>query len=89
MWGGIIGLIIQLISGAVGGNIAGAAMEQYGKARIARPLEGAQPVRLLGAPARCVAPNPRKFRWPLPSRGRSSGSPGAVARRMSAPPSAP
>ena len=29
MWGGIIGLIIQLISGAVGGNIAGAAMKQY------------------------------------------------------------
>jgi hypothetical protein len=29
MWGGIIGLIIQLISGAVGGNIAGSAMKQY------------------------------------------------------------
>ena len=34
MWGGIIGLIIQLISGAVGGNIAGAAMEQYNLAKL-------------------------------------------------------
>ena len=29
MWGGIVGLIIQLISGGVGGNIAGAALKQY------------------------------------------------------------
>ena len=29
MWGGIVGLIIQLVSGAVGGNIAGAALKQY------------------------------------------------------------
>jgi hypothetical protein len=29
MWGGIFGLIIQLIAGAVGGNAAGAALKQY------------------------------------------------------------
>jgi hypothetical protein len=29
MWGGIVGLVIQLISGAVGGNIAAAALKQY------------------------------------------------------------
>ena len=29
MWGGIVGLIIQLISGGVGGNIAGSALKQY------------------------------------------------------------
>jgi uncharacterized membrane protein YeaQ/YmgE (transglycosylase-associated protein family) len=29
MWGGIVGLIIQLISGAVGGNVADVALKQY------------------------------------------------------------
>jgi hypothetical protein len=29
MWGGIAGLIIQLVAGAVGGNISGAALKQY------------------------------------------------------------
>jgi hypothetical protein len=29
MWGGIIGLIIQVIAGAVGGNVAGTALKQY------------------------------------------------------------
>jgi len=29
MWGGIVGLIIQLIAGGVGGNIAGSALKQY------------------------------------------------------------
>jgi hypothetical protein len=29
MWGGIIGLIIQLVSGGVGGNIAGSLLKQF------------------------------------------------------------
>ena len=40
MWGGIIGLIIQLISGAVGGNIAGAAMKQYNLGAIGNSIAG-------------------------------------------------
>ena len=40
MWGGIIGLIIQLISGAVGGNIAGAAMKQYNLGTIGNSIAG-------------------------------------------------
>ena len=28
MWGGIVGLIIQLIAGAVGGNVAGSALKE-------------------------------------------------------------
>jgi hypothetical protein len=58
MWGGIIGLIIQLISGAVGGNVAGAAMKQYSlgtignsaflplfPALLARKFRGGSPLR--------------------------------------------
>jgi uncharacterized membrane protein YeaQ/YmgE (transglycosylase-associated protein family) len=40
MWGGIIGLIIQLISGAVGGNVAGAAMKQYNLGTIGNSIAG-------------------------------------------------
>jgi uncharacterized membrane protein YeaQ/YmgE (transglycosylase-associated protein family) len=40
MWGGIIGLIIQLISGAVGGNIAGAAMKQSNLGTIGNSIAG-------------------------------------------------
>ena len=40
MWGGIIGLIIQLISGAVGGNIAGSAMKQYSLGTIGNSIAG-------------------------------------------------
>ena len=40
MWGGIIGLIIQLVSGAVGGNIAGAAMKQYDLGTIGNSIAG-------------------------------------------------
>ena len=40
MWGGIVGLIIQLISGAVGGNIAGAAMKQYNLGTIGNSIAG-------------------------------------------------
>ena len=40
MWGGIIGLIIQLVSGAVGGNIAGAAMKQYNLGTIGNSIAG-------------------------------------------------
>jgi hypothetical protein len=29
MWGGIVGLIIQLVAGAVGGNVTGSALKQY------------------------------------------------------------
>jgi len=40
MWGGIIGLIIQLISGAVGGNVAGAAMKQYSLGTVGNSIAG-------------------------------------------------
>jgi hypothetical protein len=40
MWGGVIGLIIQLISGAIGGNIAGAAMKQYNLGTIGNSVAG-------------------------------------------------
>jgi hypothetical protein len=29
MWGGVVGLIIQLIAGAAGGNIAGSLLKQF------------------------------------------------------------
>ena len=40
MWGGIIGLIIQLISGAVGGNIAGSALKQYDLGTVGNTIAG-------------------------------------------------
>jgi hypothetical protein len=40
MWGGIVGLIIQLIAGAVGGNVAGAAMKQYDLGAIGNTIAG-------------------------------------------------
>src|SRR6516162_3360789 len=40
MWGGIIGLIIQLISGAVGGNIAGSALKQYNLGTLGNSIAG-------------------------------------------------
>jgi hypothetical protein len=40
MWGGIVGLIIQLISGGVGGNIAGSALKQYDLGIIGNTIAG-------------------------------------------------
>jgi hypothetical protein len=40
MWGGIVGLIIQLIAGAVGGNVAGAALKQYDLGAIGNTIAG-------------------------------------------------
>ena len=40
MWGGIIGLVIQLIAGGVGGNIAGAAMKQYDLGAVGNTIAG-------------------------------------------------
>ena len=40
MWGGIVGLIIQLISGAVGGNIAGAALKRYNLGTLGNSIAG-------------------------------------------------
>ena len=40
MWGGIIGLIIQLVAGGVGGNIAGAALKQYDLGTIGNTIAG-------------------------------------------------
>jgi hypothetical protein len=40
MWGGIIGLIIQLIAGGVGGNIAGSALKQYDLGTIGNTIAG-------------------------------------------------
>ena len=40
MWGGIIGLIIQLVAGGVGGNIAGSALKQYDLGMIGNTIPG-------------------------------------------------
>ena len=40
MWGGIVGLVIQLISGAVGGNIAAAALKQYDLGTLGNSIAG-------------------------------------------------
>ena len=40
MWGGIIGLIIQLVAGGVGGNIAGAALKQYDLGTVGNTIAG-------------------------------------------------
>jgi hypothetical protein len=40
MWGGLIGLIIQLIAGGVGGNIAGSALKQYDLGTIGNTIAG-------------------------------------------------
>jgi hypothetical protein len=40
MWGGIIGLIIQLVAGAVGGNVAGAALKQYDLGVVGNSITG-------------------------------------------------
>ena len=40
MWGGIIGLIIQLIAGAVGGNVAGSALKQYDLGTVGNTITG-------------------------------------------------
>jgi hypothetical protein len=40
MWGGIVGLIIQLISGAVGGNIVGSVLKQYDLGTLGNSIAG-------------------------------------------------
>ena len=40
MWGGIVGLIIQLISGAAGGNVVGLALKQYDLGIIGNSIAG-------------------------------------------------
>jgi hypothetical protein len=40
MWGGIVGLIIQLIAGGVGGNIAGAMLKQYNLGTVGNTISG-------------------------------------------------
>jgi hypothetical protein len=40
VWGGIIGLIIQLVAGGVGGNIAGSALKQYDLGMIGNTIAG-------------------------------------------------
>jgi hypothetical protein len=40
MWGGIIGLIIQLISGGVGGNIAGSLLKQFDLGVVGNTIAG-------------------------------------------------
>ena len=40
MWGGIIGLVIQLIAGAAGGNVAGATLKQYDLGMIGNTIAG-------------------------------------------------
>jgi hypothetical protein len=40
MWGGIVGLIIQLISGAAGGNVVGLALKQYDLGTVGNSIAG-------------------------------------------------
>jgi hypothetical protein len=40
MWGGIVGLIIQLISGAAGGNIAGSLLKQFDLGVVGNSIAG-------------------------------------------------
>jgi hypothetical protein len=40
MWGGIVGLIIQLIAGGVGGNVAGAALKRYDLGTVGNTIAG-------------------------------------------------
>src|SRR3954451_7101752 len=40
MWGGVIGLIIQLVSGAAGGNIAGSVLKQFDLGVVGNSLVG-------------------------------------------------
>jgi uncharacterized membrane protein YeaQ/YmgE (transglycosylase-associated protein family) len=40
MWGGVVGLIIQLIAGGVGGNVAGSALKQYDLGTIGNTIAG-------------------------------------------------
>ena len=40
MWGGIVGLIIQLIAGGVGGNVAGSVLKQYDLGTIGNTIAG-------------------------------------------------
>jgi hypothetical protein len=40
MWGGIVGLIIQLISGGVGGNVAGSLLKQYNLGAVGNTIAG-------------------------------------------------
>ena len=40
MWGGIVGLIIQLVSGGVGGNIAGSMLKQYNLGTVGNTIAG-------------------------------------------------
>jgi hypothetical protein len=40
MWGGTIGLIIQLISGAAGGNIAGSLLKQFDLGAVGNSIAG-------------------------------------------------
>ncbi len=40
MWGGIVGLIIQLIAGAAGGNIAGGLLQKYNLGTVGNTIAG-------------------------------------------------
>jgi hypothetical protein len=40
MWGGIIGLIIQLIAGAAGGNVAGSLLKQFDLGPVGNSVAG-------------------------------------------------
>jgi hypothetical protein len=40
MWGGVVGLIIQLIAGAAGGNIAGSLLKQFDLGVVGNSIAG-------------------------------------------------
>ena len=39
-WGGIVGLIIQLVAGGVGGNVAGSLLKQYDLGTVGNTIAG-------------------------------------------------
>ena len=40
MWGGVVGLIIQLVAGGVGGNVAGSMLKQYDLGTVGNTIAG-------------------------------------------------
>ena len=67
MWGGIVGLIIQLVSGAVGGNIAGAALKQYDLGSVGNSIVG-----VIGGGLAAKAARNKRLRTPVPAWSRSA-----------------
>jgi hypothetical protein len=81
MWGGIVGLIIQLIAGGVGGNVAGAALKQYNLGTVGNTIAGvaAWARRLSGRSSAAERELPRWDKWPRYRLDYRSSSPAGSA----------